>query len=337
MRVAIGKVLKSWLVPVVIFALRVLRRLRFFPFTLGYVLLSAALKIVQLWRGRKLARVGEAADGAVLSPLRVMLWLDEIGCELRVLDEIGREAGVRQSDVCLKLSPDAADANLHDVFSVLLTSPRLRSISFYWDESALRDDLPLLQAALDRRTETVWSTLRDDLRRPSAEACRAFLGADHQGVVLSVAASRDAQTLIKRQAGAACAVCLNLPEEVRWLVDDAAAALPDVKFFDIDPILPGSPSAAANVESLYGYGLTLHDRMALAQAADAYVGRFDEAGCAALFAGRPTVLIGGGDAADTDPLSRGDIALWLPDPSSPAIKATVLEFLRRHMVAAGVG
>jgi hypothetical protein len=132
-------------------------------------------------------------------------------------------------------------------------------------------------------------------------------------------------------------VCLNLPEEVRWLVGDAAAALSDVKFFDVDPSLPASPSAPANIVSLYGHGLYLHERMAVAQATDAYVGRFDETGCAALLAGRPTVLIGGGDASSTEPFSRADTTLWLPDPSSPAIRATVLAFLRRHIVAAGVG
>jgi hypothetical protein len=316
------------------FGLLVYRRLGFFPFTLCYVLLMAALRIVELRRKSRLARVGDGNGVAILSPLRVMMWLDEIGRELKMLDDIGPEPRVRRFDVCLKLSPDAADANLHDVFSVLLTSPRLRSVGLYWDESALRDDLPLLQAAGDRRTETVWSTQRDDLRRPGVEACRAFLDADHQGVVLPVAASRDAQTLIKRQGGAAYAVCLNLPEEVRWLVEDLAAKLSDVKLFDIDPILPGSPSPA-NVVALCGYGLSLHERMAVAQATDAYVGRFDEVGCAALFAGRPTVLIGDGAASYTEPLNRADIALWLPDPSSPAIRQTVLEFLRRPMAAAG--
>lgn len=326
MRLAFGRVLQ-WGPSGLTFALRVSRRFRFFPFTLCDVLLSAAFKIIQLWRGDKLARIGDADGVTVLSPLRVMLWLDEISRELKA----------RQFDVCLKLSPDAADANLHDVFSVLLTSPRLRSIGFYWDESALHDDLPLWQAAGDRRAETVWSTLRDDLRKPTVEACRAFLDADHQGIVLPVAASRDAQTLIKRQGGAAYAVCLNLPEQVRGLVDGAAAALADVKFFDIDQVVAGSPSAAANVVSLYGYGLNLHERMAVARATDTYVGRFDEVGCAALFAGRPTVLIGGSADPHTEPLSRADTVLWLPDPSSPAIATTILEFLRRHGVAAGVG
>jgi hypothetical protein len=334
MTMGFGKGLKRWLFALVNFSLRVYRRLRFFPFTLCYILLLAALRLVELRRKSRLARVGEG-NGAILSPLRGMMWLDEIGRELRMLDDIGSQPRVRGFDVCLKLSPDAADANLHDVFSVLLTSPRLKSIGFYWDESTLRDDLPLWQGAADRRKETVWSTIRGDLRRPSVEACRTFLDADHQGVVLPVAACRDAQTLIKRQGGAAYAVCLNLPEEVRWLVDGIAEALSDAKFFDIDPILPGSSSAAANVVSLYGYGLNLHERMGVAQTTDAYVGRFDEVGCAALFAGRPTVLIGGGAAAYTEPRSRADIALWLPDPSSSSIRADILEFLCRHVVVSG--
>ena len=338
MRDDFAKVLRRWLFALLSFGLRVYRRLRFFPFTLCYVLLLSALRIVELRRKNRLARVGDGNGVASLSPLRVMMWLDEIGRELKMLDDIGPEPRVRRFDVCLKLSPDAADANLHDVCSVLLTSSRLRSMGFYWDESALREDLPLLQAAGDRRTDTVWSTLRDDLRRPGLEACRAFLDADHQGVALPVAASRDAHTLVKRQGGAAYAVCLNLPEEVRWLAGEIAATRSDVKFFDIDPMLSGSPPAvAANVLSLYAYGLNLHERMAVAQTTDVYVGRFDEAGCAALFAGRPTVLIGGGAAAYSEPLSRAT-ALWLPDPSSPAIRTAVLEFLRRHMVAAaGIG
>jgi hypothetical protein len=302
------------------FTSRALRRLGFFPFTLFYVLLNAAIKAVDLQRGRIVVCVGEVT-GETTSLLRsVLLWLDRI---------LTGPPGY-QFDVCLRLPRETADDNLHDVFSVLLTSPRLRSVGLYWDSSSLADDLPLWQAKQGRNDPTVLATSYEDLDSLSFKQLQEFFQADHVGIVLPVAATRDAQTLLKRQAGGAYAICLNVPEEFRSLADAVAAARPDARFFDLAPALP--TTKAANSHSLYGYGLNLHERMALVQAADAYVGSFDELGCAALISGRPAVLLGGGTGEPRNCISRGDVAVWFPGPVEPTTLArAVLPFLSRRL------
>jgi hypothetical protein len=309
--------LRRWLIN---FTHRALRRLGFFPFTLFYVVLNVAITVVQLRRGLIVVRVGEVTGEATSLPRTVMLWLDRV---------LTGPPGY-QFDVCLRLPREAADANLHDVFSVLLTSPRFRSVGLYWDASSLADDLTLLQAKQGRNNPTVWATSYEDLGSLSFKQLQEFFQADHVGIVLPIAATRDAQTLLKRQARGAYAVCLNLPVEHRSLADTVAVARPDVRFFDLAPALP--TTKAANILSLYGYGLNLHERMALVQAADAYVGSFDEVGCAALVSGRRAVLLGGGTDEQPDGISRGDIAVWFPDPVEPTTLAkAVLQFLSRQL------
>lgn len=307
--------LRRWLIS---FTNRALRRLGFFPFTLFYVLLNAAIKVVELRRGRIVVCVGEVT-GETTSLLRsVMLWLDRVATGLPE----------PRFDICLRLPREVADDNLHDVFSVLLTSPRLRSAGLYWDSSCLADDLPLWQAKQGQNDPTSWATSYEDLGALSFTQLQEFFQADHVGIVLPVAATRDAQTLLKRQAGGVCAVCLNVPVEHRSLIAAVEAARPDVRFFDLAPYASPPTAGAANTQSLYGYGLNLHERMALVQAADAYVGSFDLLGCAALISGRPAVLLGGGTGGGPDCIRRGDIAVWFPDPATtPALTEAVRQFL----------
>jgi hypothetical protein len=302
---------------------RALRRLGFFPFTLLYTVINAAIRVVQLRQGHKVLRVGEVTGETTSLPRSVMRWLDRVATGLPE----------PRFDICLRLPREAADDNLHDVFSVLLTSPRLRSVGLYWDSSSLADDLPLWQAKQGRNDPTVWATPYEDLGALSFKQLQEFFQADHVGIVLPVAATRDAQTLLKRQAGGAYAVCLNVPVEHRSLIAAVEAALPEVRFFDLAPALP--TTKAANSQSLYGYGLNLHERMALVQAADAYVGSFDELGCAALVSKRPAVLLGGGTGEPPDHISRGDVAVWFPGPVEPTTLAkAVLQFLSRQIAPA---
>ncbi len=303
--------------------LNALRRLGFFPFTLLYTVINAAIRVVQLRQGHKVLRVGEVTGKATALPHSVMLWLDRVATGLPE----------HRFDICLRLPREAADDNLHDVFSVLLTSPRLRSVGLYWDSSSLADDLPLWQAKQGRNDPTVWATPYEDLGALSFKQLQEFFQADHVGIVLPVAATRDAQTLLKRQAGGAYAVCLNVPVEQQFLVAAVEAARPDVNFFDLAPAL--QTTKAANSQSLYGYGLNLHERMALVQVADVYVGSFDELGCAALVSGRPAVLLGGGTGEQSDGIRRGDIAVWFPGPVEPTTLAkAVLQFLSRQIAPA---
>lgn len=312
---------RRWLIN---FTSRALRRLRFFPFTLLHAMLSAALKVVELRRSRMIVRVGEVTDEAASLPRRVMIWLDRI---VTTPTE-------PLFDVCLRLPREVAADNLHEVFSILLTSRRLRSIGFYWDASSLADDLPLLQAKQGRNDPAVRATLYEDLGPLSFKQLQEFFQANHAGIALPVAVTRDAQILLKRQAGKAYAVCLNVSEEFRSLADAAVAARPDSQFFDLSPTV--SSAKTTNCQSLFDHGFTLHERMALVKSADAYVGSFDELGCAALVSKQPTILLGGGTGGPLDRISHGDKAIWFPDPAEQTMAAKmVLQFLSSQLGPAG--
>ena len=302
---------------------RVLNRLQFFPFTLLYVLFNAALQLILPLRPG-VVRVASATGEVTSLPRDAMLWLDRVltgppGC---------------QFDVCLQLPREEAAANLHDVFSVLLTFPRLRSIGLYWDASSLADDLPLLQSKRDR-SDPASAALHEEIGSLGSTQFAEFLRSDHGEFALPVAASRDAQTLLKREAGGGFVGCLNVPPDLASLADTVVRARPDIWFFDLS--LPTSQmTRAANHRSIFGHGLSLHERMALASAADAYVGSFDEKGCAAVISGRPAILLGGSNGGRPELAGRGDTAVWLPGPVQPP-EATnaVLQFLSRHLKQEG--
>jgi len=303
--------------------LRVLLRLRFFPFSLLYASLLAALRARRLWWKGDYVRVGEVTSPTAAVPRNAMLWLAHVATGLPG----------RQFDVCLQLPRDTPDAGLHDLFSTLLTSPRLRSIGLYWDESSLSDDLPLWQGRREERQPKGQPGSRHDLGSLGFQQLRGVLQANDEGLALPVAVSRDAQTLLKRHARGASAVCLNLPAGVPSLARTVATALPNLRFFDLALSGSDSTGGAADILSLSDFGLNLHERMALARAADAYVGTFDVLGCSVLLSGRPTVLLGGDSGAQPDRISLGHNALCFPGPAPPAaLTEAVLQFLRHHFV-----
>lgn len=258
-------------------AMRIFRRFEWLPFTLLAALLFAAVRLRELRTGRAVVRVGRVGEASAPLPLRAMLWLDRIASDLPSAF----------FDLCVRLPPEAHDARLHDVFSVLLTSPRLTSIGLYWDDAALSDDLPLWQSG---EAAGASSRSANEIDGPSVEPSDRFLRAWHQPLDLPVAARRDAQALLKRLAGGARAICLNLPAGQAPLRAEVLTAEPGVRFFDLGP--RGLNPLPANVTSLADFGLTLHERLAFVQAADAYVGTFDELGAAAIISGRPAQFVG---------------------------------------------
>jgi hypothetical protein len=299
---------------------RVLNQLEFFPFTLLYVLFNAVLKLILLRMRRGLVRVGVATGETVSLPRDAMVWLGR--------DWIGPPG--HQFDVCLHLSRENCAANLHDVFSVVLTFPRVRSVGLYWESSSLADDLPLLQSKQDRDDPAVSAMLYEEISSAGRTQFVEFVQAEHAEFALPVAAYRDAQTLLKRHVGAARAVCLNVPGELWPFAGAIAEARPEIQFFHFS-VLPQLKSIP-NIESFFDCGFTLHERMALVQAADAYVGCFDELGCTALISGRPVILLGGDAGEQPDRISCGEISLWFPDPAAtPKLTEVVLQFLSHQL------
>jgi hypothetical protein len=298
------------------FTHRALRRLRFFPFTLLYAVANAAVRVFQLRQGRAVLRVAEVTGETASLTRGVMLWLDRV------------TTGLTESrfDVCLRLPRATTDDTVHDVFSVLLTCSAVRSVGLYWDSPSLADDLSLWQPKRNRNDSTALSTSHESLDSPSFEQLQEFVQADHTGIALPIAATRDAQTLLKRQAGDGLAVCLNLPLEACSVAGRLATEFPLLRFFELSPAGAHVPGPLHNLVALHSWGFNLHDRMALVSGADAYVGRLDVLGAAAVMAGRPTVLIADAVEMSGFPEARDGGVLWVSTESA-ALTESVRGFL----------
>jgi hypothetical protein len=301
-------------------ALRRLGRLMLVPFTMLRAVLFAAVRHQELRGGRAVLRVGRTMGATAALPWHTMLWLARIASE----------CPAASFDACLRLPKNATDANLHDVFSVLMTSRRLSSIGLYWDDAALSDDQPLWQ---DGGAAPAVTSGTSDIGTSSVEALDRFFHAEHEQLDLPIAARREAQTLLKRLAGGAYTVCLNLPLAQRPPLEALMMGAPDVRFFDLGPLRPAP--RGANVTSLATCGLTLHERLAIAQAADAYIGSFDELGGAAIIGGRPGALVGAGpdendDAHALSILGHGARLVWFPTPAEQTVAAWAAAFLRQR-------
>ena len=287
----------------------VLRLLRYFPFTPLLLLLNVVRRTRQLRRRTALVRVAEVTGAAPDLPRDAILWLHHDAPMLRS----------EQFDVCLKLPSMSEDANLQDLFSGLSALTQFRSLGLYWDASSFADDLPLW-GARPGQADTLDSAASRASPKPPTQKSDAF-------ITLPVAAARDAQTLLKRQAGAARTVCVNFPAAHGSLAGAAANARPEMFFFDLSPA-PAS-TKIGNYRSLFGHGLILHERMAVVRAADAYVGSFDELGCAALFSSIPAILLHGAAGERRGQLVRDELE-WLPESIEPAmLMQQLLRFLSR--------
>ena len=302
---------------------RILNRLQFFPLTLLFVVFSGVGRAIQLRLGHGLVRVEGVTNAGESLPRNVMFWLGRT---------LASHPG-QQFDVCLRLPREATSHRLHDVFSVLLAFPGSHSIYLYWDSSSLADDMPLLQTKLDLDDPAVLASPYEDLGPPGIREFEAFLRPGRAEIALPVAAVREAQTLLKRLAGGTYAVCLNVPAGLRPLADTVARSRPDAQFFDLSPA-PQRTGTPENIHSLLHFGLTLHERMALVQAVDAYVGSFDELGCAAVMSARKAVLFGGGIGGEPERIDRGDAAVWYPSPEDPmALAEAVVQRLSRRLAS----
>jgi hypothetical protein len=219
--------------------------LEFFPLTAAYMLARAAR------RTKGATEVGRTTDAAATLPARAMVWL---GCLVRAHP-------AHAIDVCLRLPRESAGTGVPDALSIALTFPRVRSISLYWDESSLEDDLRVFRTG---------GAAPQTLDGAPTSAQRLAVGE----IEVPLSAARDALTLLKRHAGGAAVVLVNLSEPL-------TAGRSDLHFFHL----------AA------GLGFTLHERMALVRAADAYIGAPDELARTALLSGRPALLVEAGAPA----------------------------------------
>jgi hypothetical protein len=290
-----------------------------FPLSLASALVAAARRRRELARGTPplwLAKVMEL-DGL---PCRLMMSLDRIGVDLEG----------RRFDVGLQLPANVPCPVLDDVFSVLVASPSVRSIGFYWSDASADEDLRLMRGA--RGVEGGPAVTHERLTPTTADDRSRFLVRRHTTIALPAPAEREARTLLKRLAGGRYTICLNLDAADGALVNSVAPTFPDARFFGLGRGSSGLAPEGASIVAVGEFGFSLHERLAFVQAADAYVGVFDEHACAAVAAERPCVLLGGVDdeRAGLPVPSDGRGVVWLSRPYDVRTATPlVASFLRR--------
>jgi len=287
---------------------RLARSFQVFPFSVAFMVLKALLRRHELAREPNRVAVAQIATDT-----------DPVCATLMWLDRVGSDFPPGPFDVCLRFER-RDDAAAEDTFSALLTVPRLRSIGLYWGDESIADDLALMSA---RRRHVV----RDQVVRLSGMQAQDIVARRHSPLQPSIDARREARTLLKRQARGGFAVCLNLSPPSPTLGHLIAGAVPGATIFDFSPAVSAAPGMG-NVVAAGGWALTLHERIAMVQEADAYIGRLDALGCAALLAGRPSILVGGLDDAASE-LIQGHAATWLPSGHSSAAMASALARLAK--------
>ena len=295
---------------------RLARGFQVFPFSIAFTVLKALLRRREL--ARRPNRVAVAQVAADTYPVcATLMWLDRVG----------DDSPTGPFDVCLRFMR-RNDAEVADVFSALLTVPRLRSIGLYWDDERIADDLALMISPRRESMGPPSSTVRNQIVTVSRMQLQEALARRHSPLQPSIDARREARTLLKRRARGGFAVCLNLSPPPSTLGHLIAGAVPGATIFDLSPAASAAPGKE-NVVAAGGWALTLHERIALVQEADAYVGRLDALGCAALLAGRPSILVGGLDDDAASETIQGDAVMWLPSGHSSAAMAGALARLAK--------
>jgi len=170
---------------------RLARGFQVFPFSVAFMVLKALLRLRELAREPNRVAVAQVAPDT-----------DPVGATLMWLDRIGGDSPPGPFDVCLRFERRDDDAP-EDIFSALLTVPRLRSIGLYWDDESIADDLTLMSAPRRR-------AVRDQVVRVSGMQVHDIVARRHSPLQPSIDARREARTLLKRQARGGFAVCLNL-------------------------------------------------------------------------------------------------------------------------------
>lgn len=228
--------MKRFVVPVLDLALRVARRLRFFPFSLVFLAVGAMLRRIDLRRGRarhdRLALAdGPAARAALL------------------------RAGPAPTDLVVDCSAGALLARGGEtatgLFAAILAIPTLRSVGFYFDAAALQEDLPL------------WG----------GQSAAEGAGATRMRPVPYAGAQREGELLLTRLAGGRLVYVLD---DTRLSLEEAqglAAESPEFLFVDLagrGALPPGE--RPGNLVPLGAAGMGFHQKLGLVRSADMYIG-----------------------------------------------------------------
>lgn len=303
------------------------RRLGFLPFSPFFFLVQIAVRQFRLKSHSSpvgFARLSSQNESE--TPRDALIWLVELG----------RGAPAHRVDACMQVPSNESCAMLPGVFSAMMTSSRLQSMAFYFDERQVASEWRLLGTPVASKDGSAAPVdIPNGLQGRYLK--RLFLSDLADAVTLPVGAKGEAQLLLKRLAGGAQVVCLNLGSATSdpgafaytqsQFLRRAQRELPDIVFLVLDDSITqpfAEPLPPHNVFLLHRFGLTLHERMAVVQAADLYVGAFDLLAVAAVAADRDLLVYGAEDGvetkvADAQPVLRRPGAVWYPRPADETV------------------
>ncbi len=219
--------------PVLDLALRVARRLRFFPFSLVFLAIGALLRRIELRRGRARHVLVGIADGPAARA--ALLAAGQAPTDLLVDAGTGTEG----------------EGAVSSLFAAFLAIPTLRSVGVYFDAGALQQDLPL------------WGA-RDEGGSGAAARLRP---------VPYAGAQREGELLLTRLAGGRLVYVLDDRRLSLEEAQGLAAESPEFLFVDLAGRGGQPPGERpGNLVPLGAAGLGLHQKLGLVRSADMYIG-----------------------------------------------------------------
>jgi glycosyltransferase involved in cell wall biosynthesis len=237
--------------------------------------------------------------------------------------------------LCIEGNPD--QVQLDRLFSLLCMSGTFESFNIFFDEQVAAREL----ARIFKKPEPSPEGVRFDLCEPHALALGPMETAGLQRAFLPLLDGRRTVTnYLKVAHPRAFVVALGLSEEDDGFADEALGKwLPHLQRFRREA--PGvafcllnrtmlsqdhAERAPADISPVRSLGFGLSDAVALAQIADAFIGRLDAFGLAAIGAHRPGVYI---DPASGD-RPNADAAVWFVADASPEQCLDILRVVLRE-------
>ena len=226
-----------------------------------------------------------------------------------------------QGHLCIE--GDTDQVQLDRLLSLLCVSGTFAGFDIFFDREVAVRELARIPATPEPRPESHWA--RFDLCKPHAVALGTEGTAGLQRAFLPLFDGRRTVTsFLKVAHPRAFVVALSLPEDDDGFADEALGKwlphlhrfrqnVPRVAFCLLNRTMPSQDrDEPADVSPVRSLGFGLLDAVALAQAADAFIGRLDAFGLAAIGAHRPGVYI---DPTSGERADAGRLVWFLADPS----------------------
>lgn len=251
------------------YALRVLGRLQFLPFSAVFFSLGSAVRFLQLRYARRLG-VCVKLDGASVAMLPALLF---------TLSREREELAYASLDCHFQFSTIPDGGELFSLLSTLLVVSEVRSISFYFHQDAFIKDERLLRSRAERAGGSAQIVKEGGVTGPLSL----------QPFTLPTAANRDAETILKRTFGPAIIICDNTVSSNVVVLRSIVDAHPAVRIAHLKKTM----SLRKEDMPLGQWGLTPFDQLAILRSSDCYIGPFDSFGIAATLLQMPRIIVTG--------------------------------------------